>query len=432
MKKILFLLSAFLICQFINAQNSVGIGTTTPNTKALLDISSTTKGLLIPTMTSTQMNAIMSPPEGLIIYSSTQHELYNYKLGTWQPVNEYWIRPINNRSRIANASDSVGIGTNSPSEWLDVNGNIRSRNNMLADNNITATGNITGGQLSSTGNAVVVGTSLLNGDVTTNSDLIINNTAAVVQLKSSSVNKGFMQLSGDNLRIGTNSGNTTGKIVFRNDGIDIIDFDKITGNGSQLRMYHNGADAGRLYSNTSGDLNLNSASSHNLILNGDINITPGHRIGIGTIVPTEKLHVVGNCYVSGNFTADGNGTINGNLDVGGNANIATGRLTADVTTTAYNLLPVCYGRVSADGNKLGGTPNFAVEAVGSNGGYHITSSSITTSSIILLTARLSGSSGITSIIANYYGLQNGSVYINLVDDGGNFTNAIFNFIIFDP
>ena len=48
----------------------VGIGTITPDTSAALDITSTTKGLLIPRMTSAQRDAITSPTQGLIIFCS--------------------------------------------------------------------------------------------------------------------------------------------------------------------------------------------------------------------------------------------------------------------------------------------------------------------------------------------------------------------------
>lgn len=55
--------------QFITAQ--VGIGTTNPDPSALLDITSTTSGLVIPRMTTVQRNAIPSPVTSLLIYNST-------------------------------------------------------------------------------------------------------------------------------------------------------------------------------------------------------------------------------------------------------------------------------------------------------------------------------------------------------------------------
>jgi hypothetical protein len=53
---------------------SVGIGTITPNSKAILDISSTTKGVLVPQMTTSQRDAISSAPEGLLIYNTTSNQ----------------------------------------------------------------------------------------------------------------------------------------------------------------------------------------------------------------------------------------------------------------------------------------------------------------------------------------------------------------------
>lgn len=64
---------------------AVGINQTAPNTSSLLDIVSTTKGILIPRMTTTQMNAISSPSLGLLIFnidsSATGHPYAYYDLG---------------------------------------------------------------------------------------------------------------------------------------------------------------------------------------------------------------------------------------------------------------------------------------------------------------------------------------------------------------
>ena len=48
----------------------VGVGTTTPDASAALDITSTTGGLLVPRMTAVQRDAITSPAQGLIIFCS--------------------------------------------------------------------------------------------------------------------------------------------------------------------------------------------------------------------------------------------------------------------------------------------------------------------------------------------------------------------------
>ena len=50
------------------AQNNIGIGTTTPEPSAVLDVTSTTQGFLPPRMTYLQRSAIANPAPGLIIY----------------------------------------------------------------------------------------------------------------------------------------------------------------------------------------------------------------------------------------------------------------------------------------------------------------------------------------------------------------------------
>jgi hypothetical protein len=52
------------------ALSQTGIGTTTPDASAQLDVSSTTKGFLPPRMTEAQRNAITLPADGLVIYQT--------------------------------------------------------------------------------------------------------------------------------------------------------------------------------------------------------------------------------------------------------------------------------------------------------------------------------------------------------------------------
>lgn len=53
---------------------------------ALLELRSTTQGLLIPRMTNTQMNAISSPATGLVVYNTTNSLMYWYEGSSWLPV----------------------------------------------------------------------------------------------------------------------------------------------------------------------------------------------------------------------------------------------------------------------------------------------------------------------------------------------------------
>jgi hypothetical protein len=86
-----------------------------------------------------------------------------------------------------------------------------------------------------------------------------------MQLKDGGVNKGYFQLSGDNVRLGTNSGNSTGDLIIRMNGSDRIGIDN----------------AGNM--------------------------------GIGTTSPTSKLHVAGRGLFKGSgevIAVDGTGNPN--------------------------------------------------------------------------------------------------------------------------
>lgn len=50
---------------------SVGIGTNAPNASAQLDVSSNTKGMLVPRMTQIERDAIATPAQGLILFNTT-------------------------------------------------------------------------------------------------------------------------------------------------------------------------------------------------------------------------------------------------------------------------------------------------------------------------------------------------------------------------
>ena len=88
------LLLTVLFIHSATAQNifpstgSAGIGTTTPNASALLEIQSTTKGLLISRMTKSQRDAIVRPAAGLMIFqTNTSPGFYYYNGTTWVAVS---------------------------------------------------------------------------------------------------------------------------------------------------------------------------------------------------------------------------------------------------------------------------------------------------------------------------------------------------------
>ena len=63
---------------------SVSIGPQlTPNASAILDLTSTTKGFLLPRMTTTQKNAIASPAGGLMVFDTTLNVISYYNGSMW-------------------------------------------------------------------------------------------------------------------------------------------------------------------------------------------------------------------------------------------------------------------------------------------------------------------------------------------------------------
>ena len=89
MKKIFFsLVTLCIVVLHSKAQNifpatgAVGIGTTTPVASSLLDMRSTTRGLLITRMTAAQRTAIAAPATGLLVYQTDGYSGFYYYYGT--------------------------------------------------------------------------------------------------------------------------------------------------------------------------------------------------------------------------------------------------------------------------------------------------------------------------------------------------------------
>ena len=87
MNKILIIVSV-LLC--LNLYSQVGIGTNTPYSSAMLDITSTNQGFLPPRMTGAQRDAIPSPAAGLLIWCSncgSNGEIQVYNGSEWTNID---------------------------------------------------------------------------------------------------------------------------------------------------------------------------------------------------------------------------------------------------------------------------------------------------------------------------------------------------------
>jgi sugar lactone lactonase YvrE len=69
MKKLLYILFFVSLLETAAAQ-SVGIGTTTPDASARLEVNSTSQGILIPKMTAAQRSTIANPATGLLVFQT--------------------------------------------------------------------------------------------------------------------------------------------------------------------------------------------------------------------------------------------------------------------------------------------------------------------------------------------------------------------------
>jgi len=123
MKKINIFLIAIIVlfCNLsaLMAQVAINSDGTSPNASAMLDVKSTTKGLLIPRMTTGQRNSIASPATGLLVYDQSLNLVY-MNTGTpaspnWTSIStgSLWTRS-GSYTYLSNTTDKVGIGTTTP------------------------------------------------------------------------------------------------------------------------------------------------------------------------------------------------------------------------------------------------------------------------------------------------------------------------------
>jgi hypothetical protein len=128
MKK-LFLLFLVALGLNIHAQVAVNADGSAPDNSAMLDVKSTTKGLLAPRMTLAQRTAIVNPATGLTIFQTDGIKGLYYNSGTpavpaWALVGSNAGQWLNNGADIYYSAGNVGIGTSTPLANFHVAKNI--------------------------------------------------------------------------------------------------------------------------------------------------------------------------------------------------------------------------------------------------------------------------------------------------------------------
>lgn len=111
------------------AQAQVAINTTgaNPDNSAMLDITSTTKGLLIPRMATAARTAITAPATGLLVYDTDLSLFYYYNGSAWAPISNSasgWS--VNGNSGTVSGTHFIGTTDN---QHLDIRTNniVRTR-----------------------------------------------------------------------------------------------------------------------------------------------------------------------------------------------------------------------------------------------------------------------------------------------------------------
>jgi hypothetical protein len=105
-KKVLQACLLFLIMMTTNMSAQVGIGTTSPSASSILDITSTTQGLLAPRMTTAQKIAIASPANGLMVYD-TDLKLFSY----YDLPATTWVNSVQGRSKFKRIKSTDVLAT---------------------------------------------------------------------------------------------------------------------------------------------------------------------------------------------------------------------------------------------------------------------------------------------------------------------------------
>lgn len=141
MKIILFLLLVSF-CAF----SQTGIGTTTPDASAKLEVSSTTKGLLTPRMTSAQRAVINLPANGLLVYQTDGVPGFYVNTGTsaspvWSRVNVDWVKTGNDIAYTAGNVSTTGTLTGGNTSSSTISGFAANVGTISSAYNISAADN---------------------------------------------------------------------------------------------------------------------------------------------------------------------------------------------------------------------------------------------------------------------------------------------------
>jgi hypothetical protein len=433
-----------LVSIFTNtyAQISINNNGANPDASAMLDVSSTTKGVLIPRMTSNQRTMISSIATGLMVFDTDTKSFWFYNGSSWSE-----LQSKSRVSMLSDANNDTKVQTEeSPNDdviRIDINGSeelvIKTNANgnpMLEfqDDNIFI-GNEAGNSHDNGINNIYYGDNSGNKNVTgSNNTFFGYYSGANMTAGSDNVlvgyNAGLATTSGsNNVYLGTNAGNGTGGnnnvMIGYSAGLSS------SGNGNVYIGYNAGKQVND--DNTlqirdtkgsvllSGDFDANTLTfdatpifNDNIVTNdywisgnGSNNglfIASDGKVGIGTSTPTHQL------------------TINGNLDVYASDNRVKFNngsflMTAEVETK-FASIRVNGGNGSKSSHYT--TSNWISTSKSQTGKYNITFASGTFVNRPVIVGIAGGNNRL--VIAS---ADNNSAVIEVRDTGGNLVNSEF-------
>jgi hypothetical protein len=124
----IMILLSFNYAGNVKAQNiAINNNGEAPNASAMLDVSASDKGVLIPRLTQAQRDVITDPATGLIIYQTDNTPGLYYNSGTpavpaWATVGSNTAQWLTNGTSLYYNAGNVGIGTSTPTAKLQVSG----------------------------------------------------------------------------------------------------------------------------------------------------------------------------------------------------------------------------------------------------------------------------------------------------------------------
>src|SRR5262249_41207979 len=136
-KKVTSFIALLLATKFSMAQGvAINNNNAAPNSSAMLDIQSTTRGMLIPRMTTAQRIAIASPAKGLMVFDTDANSFWFYNGSVWTFLSAAGLS--------TDWALTGNSGTNSTSNFLGTadTASLRIKTNNQTRLTVTGTGNI--------------------------------------------------------------------------------------------------------------------------------------------------------------------------------------------------------------------------------------------------------------------------------------------------